>query len=77
MLKANQYPDFFDHCTPCLNVDNSDTIFLNINKDNYRLDTLRSVANKYAAPVPGFDRDLDGKMRDATKPDAGCFEIEF
>ena len=40
-----------DHCAPCLNVDNRDTIFLNINKDNYRLDTLRSVANKYAVPV--------------------------
>lgn len=77
LLKANQFPDFFDHCNPCLNVDNSDTIFLNINRDNYRLDTLRSVANKYAAPVLGLERDLDGKLRDAVKPDAGCFEIEF
>ncbi|HNG88794.1 MAG TPA: right-handed parallel beta-helix repeat-containing protein, partial [Saprospiraceae bacterium] len=39
LLKANQYPDFFDHCQPCRNVDTRDTIFLDVNKDNYRLDT--------------------------------------
>jgi hypothetical protein len=28
-------------------------------------------------PVPGITKDLDGKLRDATMPDAGCYEIEF
>lgn len=77
LTKAGAYPDFFDHCTPCLNAGNSDYIFVNPNEDNYHLDTLRSIANKYAVPVSGIDRDLDGKTRDAMNPDAGCFELEF
>lgn len=77
ILKANQYPDFFDHCKPCLNADNRDTIFLNPNKNDYHLDTLHSIANKYAVPLAGLEKDLDGKTRDAVMPDAGCYEIEF
>jgi hypothetical protein len=77
LLKPNAYPDFFDNCTSCLNVTTRDTIFLNTAKDQYRLDTLRSKANRFALPVSGIDRDLDGKRRDAVRPDAGCFEIEF
>jgi len=77
LIKATAYPDFFDHCQPCLNADSQDTIFVNTNKDNFRLDTLNSIANRYAVPVPGIDADLDGKTRDVLMPDAGCFEIEF
>ena len=77
LLKDNAHPEFFNFCDPCLNVPSQDTIFLNVEEDNYRLDTLRSKANRYALPVPGIDTDLDGKMRDAAMPDAGCYEIEF
>ncbi|MBL7824992.1 MAG: right-handed parallel beta-helix repeat-containing protein [Saprospiraceae bacterium] len=77
LLKENSYPDFLDHCVPCLNADQQDTIFLDPNKRDFHLDTLHSIANRYAVPLPGIDTDLDGKMRDAVAPDAGCFEIEF
>lgn len=77
LIKANAYPDFPDHCQPCLNADNQDTIFVNPDKRDFHLDTLHSVANRYAIPIPGIDTDLDGKMRDAAMPDAGCYEIEF
>lgn len=77
LLDDNQYPDFFDFCNPCLNLESADTVFVNIDENNYRLDTLASKANGYAAPISGLDFDLDGKMRDAAMPDAGCFEIEF
>ncbi|MFN0214033.1 MAG: right-handed parallel beta-helix repeat-containing protein [Saprospiraceae bacterium] len=77
LIKETAYPDFLDHCQPCINADGQDTIFLNINKYNFRLDTLHSIANRFAIPVSGIDLDLDGKMRDAVMPDAGCFEIEF
>lgn len=77
LLKPTAYPDFLDHCQPCLNATATDTIFLNPGKRNFRLDTLHSIANRYAIPLPGIDRDLDGKLRDATNPDAGCYEIEF
>ncbi len=77
LLKDNDHPEFFTYCNPCLNLQSQDTIFLNIPEDNYRLDTLHSRANRYAFPVPGITTDLDGKMRDALMPDAGCYEIEF
>lgn len=77
LLKDTAYPDFFDHCQPCINADGQDTIFLNTDKYNFRLDTFHSIANRYAVPVPGIDMDLDGKTRDALMPDAGCYEIEF
>jgi hypothetical protein len=71
------FPDFFDHCEPCKNALPKDTIFINPNKNLYRLDTLRSIANKYGVPIPNITKDLDGKTRDANKPDVGCYEIEF
>jgi hypothetical protein len=77
LIKPTAYPDFLDHCQPCLNADSQDTIFLDVNKRNFRLDSLHSIANRYAVPVAGVEKDLDGKQRDATMPDAGCYEIEF
>ncbi|MFN0033927.1 MAG: right-handed parallel beta-helix repeat-containing protein [Saprospiraceae bacterium] len=77
LIKETAYPDFLDHCQPCLNGDSQDTIFVDPGKYDFHLDTLHSIANRYAIPVPGIDKDLDGKMRDAAAPDAGCFEIEF
>jgi hypothetical protein len=77
LIKETAYPDFTDHCNPCLNADSGDTIFVNPDQHYFRLDTLHSVANGYALPVPGITKDLDGKLRDATMPDAGCYEIEF
>lgn len=77
LIKETAYPDFLDHCQPCLNADSQDTLFLDVNKHNFRLDSLHSIANRYAVPVAGVEKDLDGKQRDATMPDAGCYEIEF
>jgi len=77
LIKSDATPEFLVYCDPCLNATNQDTIFLDPNRDEYHLDTLHSIANRYAAPVIGISTDLDGKARDAGKPDAGCFEIEF
>ncbi|MBL7775101.1 MAG: right-handed parallel beta-helix repeat-containing protein [Saprospiraceae bacterium] len=77
LLRPNDHPEFFNFCQPCLNLETQDTIFLNIPENNYRLDTLHSKANRYAVPIPTITTDLDGKLRDATMPDAGCYEIEF
>ncbi len=77
LIKPTAYPDFLDHCQPCINADSQDTIFVDPNRSDFHLDTLHSIANRYALPLPGEDKDLDGKMRDAALPDAGCFEIEF
>lgn len=77
LIKETAYPDFPDHCQPCLLADGQDTIFVDPNKHNFRLDTLHSIANRYAVPVPGITTDLDEKARDGSAPDAGCYEIEY
>lgn len=77
LTRPNAYPDFFEFCDPCLNASADEVIFVNPNQDEYRLDTLMSVANGYARPISGIATDLDGKLRDAVMPDAGCYEIEF
>jgi hypothetical protein len=74
LLRPGDTPDFFDNCRPCLNVSSTDSVFLNITERNFRPDTLYSKADGYAVPVPGIDTDLEGKMRDAVRPDAGCYE---
>lgn len=77
LIKPTGFPDFPDHCQPCIFADAQDTIFVNVNQYDFHLDTLHSIANRYAIPVPGIDQDLDGKVRDVLVPDAGCYEIEF
>lgn len=77
LIKDTAYPDFLDHCQPCINATSQDTIFVDLNKRDFHLDTLHSIANRYAVPLPGITTDLDGKMRDGVMPDVGCFEIEF
>jgi hypothetical protein len=77
LIEPDGTPEFLDNCDPCLIVDSQDTIFVDPNRDNYRLDTLHSAANGYAMPLPGILKDLDGKTRHAVTPDAGAYENEF
>ncbi len=74
LLRPNDHPDFFDYCKPCLNLSNTDSVFLNIAERNFRLDTLFSKADGYAMPLPGISADLEGTPRDPVMPDAGCYE---
>jgi hypothetical protein len=75
LLDPKDTPDFFDHCNPCKNATSQDTIFADPNNYNYHLDSLHSIAQKYAFPIGNLSTDLEGKQRDATHPDAGCYEI--
>ncbi len=67
------YLDFFERCAPCYNAVPNDSLFVSVEDDDYHLDTL-SVAEEFARPLPNLFFDLDGVMRDATNPDAGCYE---
>jgi hypothetical protein len=69
------FPDFFDHCNPCINATPQDLLFEDPNEDDYRLDSL-SIAEEMALPIPGILLDLVGTLRDAAKPDIGCFEYK-
>lgn len=76
LTEPDAYPDFPNHCNPCLFGEGSDVLFVAANDDIYRLDTLNSIARDYGTPVLGITIDLDGKVRSATTPDPGCFEQE-
>ncbi|MDX1942403.1 MAG: right-handed parallel beta-helix repeat-containing protein [Saprospiraceae bacterium] len=74
-----RYANFFDEqCDPCLNPQRSDKLFVKPDENDYHLDSL-SVAQGLAKPIISpkiIDIDLEGKPRDATKPDIGCYERE-
>lgn len=68
-------PDFFDFCTNCINYNGSDTLFVDINENNYELDSL-SIAERKALPSNDIIDDLLGRAR-SNSPDIGCYESQF
>lgn len=73
LLLPKNHPDFFDNCNSCINLKNTDKLFLKRQSDDYRLDTM-SVAlgkGKFINQVP-FD--ILNKARKSI-PDLGCFEF--
>lgn len=75
LVKPNVFPNFkSDYTSNC--VDGiSGRIFKDISKDNYHLDSL-SIADMKAIPINSISKDLDGKDRNATMPDIGCYEYK-
>ncbi len=73
LLKMDQWPDFFDQSTNCLNYSFGQPLFRDLNEDDFHLDTL-SVVEGLALPLPAVPLDLDGVFRDQVMPDIGCFE---
>ena len=76
LLDPDNFPSFFETiCTGCFEYMFGDTLFVDMSKYNYHLDTA-SVAEMKAVPVPGIPDDLDNKLRDAVRPDIGCYEFQ-
>ena len=73
ILMEDQYPRFLEDCNNCYNMTNTDTLFVSTDELDYHLDSL-SIAEERGVFIPGFDFDIDGKMRDMTTPDLGCYE---
>jgi hypothetical protein len=76
ILNSNNYPNFFDHCQNCASIQSSEPLFVDVDDQNYHLDSLSQAAMK-ALSIPGITVDLDGFPRDPVMPDAGCYESEF
>lgn len=74
--EQDAYTNFFDYCTPCLNISASDPLFLDGSAGDWSLDSL-SVADGYATPIPGVSFDLIGTPRDPLSPDAGALELQL
>ena len=76
LLDADNYPMFFEtNCTECIEWMIHDTLFVDLNKMDFHLDTL-SIAEMKAIPIPGITDDLEGHPRDNSNPDIGCYEFQ-
>lgn len=67
------WPDLEPFTSQCLRYTFSDTVFVDLHKHDYHLDSL-SVAIMRGMPIPDIADDLDGKPRDPETPDLGCYE---
>ena len=74
LLDAESYPNFFDNCINCKNTVNSDTLFLDLNNYDFRLDTM-SIAIDMAKSIPFVTEDILGTARESNTPDIGCYEF--
>lgn len=74
ILDPEQFPNFFDNCENCINLTFTDTLFLDIDNNDFSLDTMSIVIDKGY-----FDgmvlEDILGNPRD-NMPDIGCFEFQ-
>ena len=73
LLLPKNHPDFFENCLSCINLKNTDKLFLKRFENNYRLDTT-SVAIGKAKSINMVNTDITGKIRKSI-PDLGCFEF--
>lgn len=69
-LFANFYGEI---CRGCYNLEFSDELFINLDEDDYQLDSL-SVARDLGVFLPALPTDLLGVDRDNDRPDAGAYE---
>lgn len=76
LLKTENYPTFFETiCQDCFEWKIGDTLFVDMNKNNYHLDTM-SIAEMKAVPIQGITDDIEGNPRDLSNPDIGCYEFQ-
>jgi hypothetical protein len=76
LLDPNAFPEFFQTiCTDCFEYAFGDTLFVDMVKNDYHLDTM-SIAIMKAKPIASIPDDLDNKPRDIVAPDLGCYEFQ-
>jgi len=76
LLDEINYPLFFESiCSNCFEYSFGDTLFVDMFKDDYHLDTM-SIAEMKGLPLPAFTDDLEGNIRDILLPDLGCYEFQ-
>ena len=76
LVDEDDTPDFFDNCIPCQpsqGEGNNVVLFKDPSEGDFTLDSL-SIADGFGIPIFNQTTDILGVRRDATNPDAGCFE---
>lgn len=76
ILNSNNYPNFFDHCLNCASIQDNEPLYLDIEDQDYHLDSLSQATGK-AKWIGGINVDLEGTPRDPSAPDIGCYESGF
>ncbi len=76
LLESDRFPNFFDNCDNCLNINSNDTLFVSIQDRDFHLDSL-SIAEMKARPLAGLSFDIEGNARDNSTPDIGCYEYQY
>jgi hypothetical protein len=74
LLLPEGTPDFLDHCSNCIVINDNDSLFLDREILDLSLDTM-SIAIDKGIPVSGIDSDIVGNPRDEM-PDIGAFEFQ-
>ncbi len=76
LVDEDDTPDFFNNCIPCQpsqGEGNNIVLFKDPSEGDYTLDSL-SIADGFGIPIFNQTTDILGVTRDASMPDAGCFE---
>lgn len=77
LLEMDNYPNFLDDYTSStLNWQRTDSLFADVSDFDFRPDTL-SVLEMRATPLNHIFNDLEGNLRDNSKPDIGCYEYQY
>ncbi len=76
LVAKEGFPTFLTDCENCVQAVAQSKVFKKPSTRDYTLDTL-SIAEMKALPFPNILTDLNGKMRDLTKPDIGCYEYQY
>ena len=69
------YSDFYDRCQNCIEMANTDPLFVSVDSTNYGLIEM-SIAIEQGEPLLGITLDLLDQMRDPLTPDIGCYEFQ-
>ena len=74
ILEPEQYPNFYDSCEDCFPITINDTLFFDLDNNEYRLDTM-SIAIDKGLFLNSLTQDINDDNRDAA-PDVGAFEFQ-
>lgn len=67
------FDDFDDRCIGCIQMSNTDSLFVSVDTANYRL-LQTSIAQDLGQPISGITVDIEENLRNANTPDIGCYE---
>ena len=73
LIEPDNFPNFFDNCPNCLNINRRDTLFINLDEQDFHLDTM--VVAVDMGQYIGVDVDFDDNPRETDAVDVGCYEF--